>query len=83
MAKQVMAPIPGPFKAFVHWLRFRRGLDLTGRINFTRGFALGDVNFTAEDGPKLRALLDKPSAARAKPAAKSRDAPVDSGSDTF
>ena len=47
--KQPMAPIPGPFRALIAWLRDRRGLDLFGRINFTRGFYVGGIEVTADD----------------------------------
>ena len=56
--KQPQAAIPGPFKALLTWLRYRRGLDLYGRINFNRGFAIGGIEFTVEDAKKLKALIE-------------------------
>lgn len=56
--KQPIAPIPSPFKALVAWLRLRRGLDLTGRINFLRGFAIDGIVFTKDDAIKIKELID-------------------------
>lgn len=87
--KAVPSFIPPPFKAIVFWLKQRRGLDLYGGINFTKGFKVGNIEVTPDHVKRLLALIETPTETpaetpaetptvrRRRRAVASRDAPTE------
>lgn len=57
--KEPKTPVPSLFKAFVTWLRSRRGIDLFSRISITKPIAFYGIEFTQADAKRLREILDR------------------------
>ncbi len=74
--KQIMAPIPSPFKALFGWLHRLFGVSVMGRLNFERGFYVGGVQVTPELVRELNDLVYGNTSRKRAPNVKSRDAPL-------
>ena len=74
--KQIMAPIPSPFKALFGWLHRLFGVSVMGRLNFERGFYVGGVHVTPELMRELNEMVGGNTSRKRSPNVKSRDAPV-------